>query len=163
MYRPTDSQQDLWEPERILPASIVRRLRDNWALDMRWQHALMPTPDKAYLNRRSLVAFRSRLTKMDEHAIGARKLFDEVAQAAIKDLGISTDEQRTDSTLFSSNIQPGQSVDDSSTETSTEPVKEEVRDPSSGQDDSSEDNPGGSAVEPDKGDDEAETESNGPR
>ena len=337
MYIPTKPQQDLWAPERILPPSVVRRLRDNWAelfrhkvfprlisiepvfaglystegrpnwsiarmlgliliqemhddhdqaaldnmsFDLRWQHALMLTPAEAYLSRRSLVAFRSRMVKMDDHTIRARKLFYEIAQAAIDDLGISTDDQRADSTLFSSNIttrgridlfhktirhfirglrknypdrirlvpaevlawyeraksgwfgnykgaelkrkrlselanwlgqlvsifaddetvavderygllvrllgehcvavpadkpgdktsngddggdQPGRSVAGDSAETSTEPVKKEEGDSSSGHDESPEDTPGGSTVVPDTGDAQAEAESHGPQ
>ncbi len=77
---------------------------DSLAFDVRWQHALGLSAEEAYLSRRSLVDFRSRLVTLDPEMQMVRRIFDKVGDAAIEDLGISVKEQRVDSTLIASNI-----------------------------------------------------------
>lgn len=77
---------------------------DCLSFDIRWQHALGITPEDAYLSRRSLVDFRSRLVTIDPQMQMLRSVFDKVGEAAIEDLGISVKDQRVDSTLITSNI-----------------------------------------------------------
>ena len=77
---------------------------DALAFDARWHHALDLTADEAYLSRRGLIDFRGRLVERDPEMARLRKLFDRITQAAIDDLGLSTNKQRLDSTFFTSNI-----------------------------------------------------------
>jgi len=77
---------------------------DSLAFDARWQHALGLEPEEAYLSRRSLVEFRSRLVAADPEMKALRRLFERVGDAAVDELGLSTKEQRVDSTLVTSNI-----------------------------------------------------------
>ena len=107
-----DNGRPNWSIARMLGVSLLQEfynLDDQKALDcltfdIRWQHALGLTPEDAYLSRRLLVDFRSRLVEIDPEMKMFRNVFDKVGEAAIEDLGISVKEQRVDSTLIASNI-----------------------------------------------------------
>jgi hypothetical protein len=60
--------------------------------------------EDAYLSRRSLVEFRRRLAARDPSMKIVRKIFEKIGKTAIKKLGLSTNEQRVDSTHIVSNI-----------------------------------------------------------
>jgi hypothetical protein len=68
-----DNGRPNWSVARMLGLSLLQEfydLDDQKALDclsfdIRWQHALGITPEDAYLSRRSLVDFRSRLVSID--------------------------------------------------------------------------------------------------
>ncbi len=77
---------------------------DSLAFDVRWQFAMELVPEQAYLSRRSLVAFRSRLVELDPGMERMRRLFDRIGQEAIDDLELAVDSQRIDSTFITSNI-----------------------------------------------------------
>ncbi len=77
---------------------------DSFSFDTRWQHALDVTSETAYLSRRSFVEFRRRLVEHDPDMVLIRRVFDRISNTAINNLGLSTEEQRLDSTLVSSNI-----------------------------------------------------------
>jgi hypothetical protein len=77
---------------------------DAYGFDTRWQYALDVTEEEAYLSRRSLVEFRSRLVRRDPEMALMRGVFDRIADAAIDKMGISIAEQRLDSTHIQSNI-----------------------------------------------------------
>ncbi len=77
---------------------------DAFGFDVRWQYALDMTVEDAYLSRRSLVEFRSRLVRVDPGMALMRSVFNRISQTAIDKLGISTAEQRVDSTHIQSNI-----------------------------------------------------------
>jgi hypothetical protein len=77
---------------------------DSVTFDVRLQYALDLAPAAAYLSRRSLDDFRSRLVAQDPEMTLMRLLFDEVAAAAIADLRVSFSSQRLDSTQIVSNI-----------------------------------------------------------
>ena len=77
---------------------------DAFGFDVRWQYALDVTPEKAYLSRRSLVEFRSRLVQHDPEMLLMRNVFEKVSKAAILKLELSVSEQRLDSTQITSNI-----------------------------------------------------------
>lgn len=77
---------------------------DAFGFDVRWQYALDAAGEEAYLSRRSLVEFRSRLVRMDPKMHLMRGVFNRISQAAIDKLGISVKEQRLDSTHIQSNI-----------------------------------------------------------
>jgi hypothetical protein len=86
----------------------IRNLSDQEALDcfyfdVRWRHAL-DVSEEAYLSRRSLVEFRRRLAERDPDMMLIRKVFERITKAAISDIGLSTSEQRLDSTHVVSNI-----------------------------------------------------------
>lgn len=101
-----------WSVARMLGCCLLQEmhvLADQAALDallfdLRWQHALGLESADAYLSRRSLVGFRSRLVKQDPEMRLVRALFDRVYATARKQLAISGQEQRIDSTLVTSNI-----------------------------------------------------------
>ncbi len=78
---------------------------DSFSFDIRWRYALDVSDQEDYLSRRSLVEFRHRLTDIDPEMILIRDLFDNVRDSAIKKLGISSSNQRLDSTHVMSNIQ----------------------------------------------------------
>lgn len=80
---------------------------DALAFDVRWHHALDVDDEQAYLSRRSLVEFRRRLVEYDPEMSLMRSVFDRVSKGAIAKLGLSTSEQRLDSTLVMSNIREG--------------------------------------------------------
>jgi hypothetical protein len=77
---------------------------DAFGFDIRWQYALDVTGEDAYLSRRSLVEFRSRLAAADPEMKRMRVVFERVSQAAIDKLGVVVSEQRIDSTHIQSNI-----------------------------------------------------------
>ncbi len=77
---------------------------DTYSFDTRWQYALDVTAEEAYLSRRSLVEFRSRLVRLDPAMALMRSVFNRIAKTAIHRMGISFAEQRLDSTHIQSNI-----------------------------------------------------------
>jgi len=77
---------------------------DTFGFDIRWRHALDVGDDDAYLSRRSLVEFRRRLAEKDPAMNSVRTVFDKISKAAIDKIGLSTNEQRVDSTHIVSNI-----------------------------------------------------------
>jgi hypothetical protein len=77
---------------------------DAYGFDIRWRYALDVNDDDAYLSRRSLVEFRRRLAVKDPQMAIMRSLFEGISKSAIKKLGLSTSEQRADSTHIVSNI-----------------------------------------------------------
>jgi hypothetical protein len=77
---------------------------DTFGFDIRWRHALDVSQDEAYLSRRSLVEFRRRLASQDPDMSLIRGIFENISQQAIDRLGISTRDQRVDSTHIVSNI-----------------------------------------------------------
>jgi hypothetical protein len=101
-----------WSVARMLGLLLLQELHDMddqtaldaLSFDLRWQHALGVSAEEAYLSRRSFVDFRSRMVAVDPEMEGVRELFDKVTAAAVEDLGLSTAEQRIDSTLVRSNI-----------------------------------------------------------
>ena len=84
---------------------------DSLTFDVRWQHALRLKADEAYLSRRSLVDFRSRLVKVDPQMTRMRALFDRIVEVALSELKLDTSEQRVDSTQICSNIRTRGRVD----------------------------------------------------
>lgn len=104
-----------WSIARRLGIEVLKELRnlddqsalDALCFDLRWQHALDLEPDNAYQSRRSQVDFRSRLVAKDPDMDRIRKLFDRIGDTALSDLGVSTAEQRVDSTHIVSNIRCG--------------------------------------------------------
>jgi len=101
-----------WSIARLLGICLLQewfalddqRALDAMAFDVRWQHALGMTAEEAYLSRRSLVEFRSRMVQADPSMEKLRGLFDRITAAALTDLDRSLSKQRLDSTLFCSNI-----------------------------------------------------------
>lgn len=101
-----------WSVARMLGVLVLQDLNDlddraaldALTFDARWQHALSIEPEVAYLSRRSLVDFRSRLVRLDPEMKLVRRLFEKVGDAAINDLGVKIGKQRIDSTLVTSNI-----------------------------------------------------------
>jgi hypothetical protein len=101
-----------WSVARYLGISLLQQLQDlddqaaldALSFDVRWQYALGLSAEEAYLTRRSLVDFRSRLVKKDPKGELLRAVFDRVCTTAIVQLKLSTSEQRLDSTLVCSNI-----------------------------------------------------------
>jgi hypothetical protein len=77
---------------------------DAFGFDARWQYALDITGEEAYLSRRSLVEFRSRMVRIDPEMALMRSVFNRISHGAIDKLGISVSEQRVDSTHIHSNI-----------------------------------------------------------
>lgn len=67
-------------------------------------YALDISEDEAYLSRRSLVEFRRRLAAKDPEMKLVRNVFDNIRDSALKKLGLSTRDQRLDSTHIISNI-----------------------------------------------------------
>ncbi|MEJ2024001.1 MAG: transposase [Deltaproteobacteria bacterium] len=78
---------------------------DTFSFDIRWRYALDVSEEQDYLSRRSLVEFRRRLAAKDPEMKLIRNVFDKISNSAIEKLGISTSEQRLDSTHIISNIQ----------------------------------------------------------
>jgi hypothetical protein len=107
-----DNGRPNWSVARMLGLCILQEMHnmddqtalDSLSFDVRWQHALGLEPDNAYLSRRSLVDFRSRLVSVDPQMEMMRAVFDRIGDAAIEDLRISIKEQRIDSTIIMSNI-----------------------------------------------------------
>ena len=77
---------------------------DAFGFDIRWRYALDADDEHAYFSRRSLVEFRRRLVAKDPEMTLVRAIFEKVSHRAIKKLGLSTSEQRLDSTFVVSNI-----------------------------------------------------------
>jgi hypothetical protein len=107
-----DNGRPNWSIARRLGICLLQELFDftddeivdSVAFDVRFQYALDLTPEAAYLSRRSLGDFRRRLVQNDPEMRLCRRLFDEVANAAIADLSLSVASQRMDSTQITSNI-----------------------------------------------------------
>lgn len=101
-----------WSVARMLGVCLLQQLDslddqralDALSFDIRWQHALGLSPDECYLSRRSLVEFRRRLVAMDPEGALMRGVFDQICNAGLKKLKLSTTHQRLDSTLICSNI-----------------------------------------------------------
>lgn len=77
---------------------------DTFSFDIRWRYALDVSDEEDYLSRRSLVEFRRRLAAKDPEMNLVRNVFDNIRDRAIKKLGLSTRDQRVDSTHVISNI-----------------------------------------------------------
>jgi hypothetical protein len=77
---------------------------DTFSFDIRWRYALDVSDEEDYLSRRSLVEFRRRLAAKDPEMKLVRNVFDNIRDRAIKKLGVSTRDQRVDSTHVMSNI-----------------------------------------------------------
>jgi len=77
---------------------------DTFSFDLRWRYALEVDDEEDYLSRRSLVEFRRRLAAKDPEMKLVRHLFDNIRDSAINKLGLSTSQQRLDSTHIISNI-----------------------------------------------------------
>ena len=77
---------------------------DEYSFDIRWRYALDVEEGEDYLSRRSLVEFRRRLAAKDPEMKLIRNLFDSIRDTALKQLGLSTKDQRLDSTHIISNI-----------------------------------------------------------
>ena len=77
---------------------------DTFSFDIRWRYALDVSDEEDYLSRRSLVEFRRRLAAKDPEMKLVRNVFDNIRDRAIKKLGLSTRDQRVDSTHVISNI-----------------------------------------------------------
>ena len=77
---------------------------DAFSFDIRWRCALDVSDEEDYLSRRSLVEFRRRLAAKDPEMKLVRHVFDHIRDRAIKKLGLSTRDQRVDSTHVISNI-----------------------------------------------------------
>lgn len=77
---------------------------DEFSFDIRWRYALDIEKDEDYLSRRSLVEFRRRLSAKDPEMKLIRSIFDNIRDSALKKLGLSTKDQRLDSTHIISNI-----------------------------------------------------------
>ena len=107
-----DNGRPNWSVARMLGISILKEMHDMsdqqaldcLSFDIRWQHALGLEPEEAYLSRRSILDFRSRMVLVDPEMKMLRSVFNKVGDAAIDDLKISTKEQRLDSTIITSNI-----------------------------------------------------------
>jgi Transposase DDE domain/Transposase domain (DUF772) len=77
---------------------------DTFSFDIRWRYALDVNDDEDHLSRRSLVEFRRRLAAKDPEMKLVRAVFDTIRDSAIQSLGLSTSNQRLDSTHIISNI-----------------------------------------------------------
>lgn len=116
-----DSFADLYDPEvgrpnwgvaRMLGVLVLQELHglhdqaavDALSYDVRWHRALDIGMEGAYLSRRSLVAFRSKLVQTDPRAERMRKVFETLLASSLSDLGIVVRSVRLDSTHTCSNI-----------------------------------------------------------
>jgi len=77
---------------------------DEFSFDIRWRYALDVSDEEDYLSRRSLVEFRRRLAAKDPEMKLIRNVFDNVRDSALNKLGVSSANQRVDSTHIISNI-----------------------------------------------------------
>jgi hypothetical protein len=77
---------------------------DTFSFDVRWRYALDVNDEEDYLSRRSLVEFRRRLAAKDPEMKLVRNVFDSIRDTALEALGLSTSNQRLDSTHIVSNI-----------------------------------------------------------
>ena len=81
-----------WSAARMVGICVLQEmldLDDQSALDclsfdVRWQHALGLEPESAYLSRRSLVEFRSRLAAHDPEMKSLRSLFERIGKTALQ-------------------------------------------------------------------------------
>ena len=72
---------------------------DAFSFDIRWQYALDVKAEEAYLSRRSLVEFRSRIVRIDPEMKRMGMVFDLITDTVIDRLSISVADTR--STRFS--------------------------------------------------------------
>ncbi|MFZ6005162.1 MAG: transposase, partial [Actinomycetota bacterium] len=101
-----------WSVARMVGILLLQELEnltdqvalDHLSFDLRWHLALELHPGNAYLSRRSLVEFRSRLVEKDPEGRRLREVFDRIVAAASRALGVSHAQQRLDSTHIVSNI-----------------------------------------------------------
>jgi len=108
----SDNGRPNWSIARMLGLCILQEMHNFpgqdalscFSFDARWHYALGVEPKDAYLSRRSLVDFRSRMVEKDPGMKMLRSVFHRIGDAAIADLKISTEEQRLDSTVIQSNI-----------------------------------------------------------
>jgi hypothetical protein len=108
----SDKGRPNWSVARLLGCLLLQQLEDksdqqildSISFDVRYQYALGLPAEEAYLSRRSLVDFRSRLVEHDPAMTLIRAVFGKVCDGALGDLGLSSSEQRTDSTWITSNI-----------------------------------------------------------
>ena len=115
----SDNGRPNWSIARMLGLSILQEMHNLpdqnavhcFAFDVRWQYALGVEPEDAFLSKRSLVDFRSRMVQKDPEMKMLKKVFHRVGDAAIADLKISTSEQRLDSTVIQSNIETWGRID----------------------------------------------------
>ena len=77
---------------------------DEFSFDIRWRYALDVGEEEDYLSRRSLVEFRRRLAAKDPEMKLVRNVFDNIRDSALNKLGLSSANQRLDSTHIISNI-----------------------------------------------------------
>lgn len=84
---------------------------DHLSFDLRWHRALDLPAEDAYLSRRSLVAFRSRLVRGDPEGKRFREVFDAIVRSAMERLQVEGVEARLDSTHIMSNIHTRGRVD----------------------------------------------------
>jgi hypothetical protein len=77
---------------------------DAFSFDIRWRYALDVSDAEDSLSRRSLVEFRRRLAANDPEMKLIRGIFNIIRDSAIEKLGLSTSNQRLDSTHIISNI-----------------------------------------------------------
>lgn len=84
---------------------------DEFSFDIRWRYALDMCEGEDYLSRRSLVEFRRRLAAKDPEMKLVRNVFDNIRDSALTKLGLSTRDQRLDSTHIISNIRTRGRVD----------------------------------------------------
>lgn len=77
---------------------------DTFGFDIRWRYALDVGDEDSYLSRRSLVGFRRRLAVTDPDMQIVRGIFEKISKTAIQKLGLSSSDQRVDSTHIASNI-----------------------------------------------------------
>lgn len=101
-----------WSVARMLGVLLLQEMLsvsdqvalDALSFDLRWQRALALDPADAYLSRRSLIAFRSRLVSKDPDGTRVRAVFARLATAARAGLGVTFTDLRLDSTHVASNI-----------------------------------------------------------
>ncbi len=104
---------------RLLGVCLLKEMKnltdqdavESFAFDARWQYALDVVEADAYISRRSLVEFRRRLVENDPEMELIRSVFDRISARAIAQLGLCTAEQRVDSTIITSNIRVGGTLD----------------------------------------------------
>ncbi len=114
-----DNGRPNWSVARFLGVLVLQEMLnlpdqaalDALSFDVRWQYAIDLSGDDAYLSRRSLVAFRSRLVQADPEMTRMRRVFEEIGEAAIRGLGVTVRHQRIDSTHVTSNIRTRGRVD----------------------------------------------------
>jgi hypothetical protein len=108
-----------WSVARMLGVVLLQEMLDlpdqkaldQLSFDLRWHRALDLAAGDAYLSRRSLVAFRSRLVAADPEAKRLRAVFTAVAKEAVEAMKLSVLTARQDSTHIISNIHTRGRVD----------------------------------------------------